>query len=136
MWKARVASGSATVGELHHVRGHDLIGTVTTLALGGSGWTQTEVRRFTISTSDYDKLAAMIDAVLAEPVRPFKGEEVIACADDPGFLTERLSDGTARWLSGSMTVPNYAIAKALITATGVPAFDPAPLPLGGCVKRG
>lgn len=119
--------------EVHSSGAGPASGTLTILTLGKTRWQLTEVRRFRITSANFQRLSAAVDGMMAENLPIFTGtDEVIVCMDDADFLTERLNAGKKSWLFGDYG-PNYRIARALIAADGGTPFDPAPR--GYCGSR-
>lgn len=87
-----------------------------------TGWEAEGEEHLTLSGPEYRHLAAEVDAAVAgygaPVVEPGRGETIV-CTDGPGFLTERVHNGTVRSMVGacppSMTTlhANRIIAAAI-----------------------
>ena len=71
-----------------------------------TGWRVTRRETFRLSTEEYDDLAEWIDEqmtrgrTIANTARP-EADEGWVCMDGAALLTERLSNGSATWMTGS-----------------------------------
>lgn len=82
-------------------------------------WRVTRRERFELEPSEYEDLATFADRSYVRGARyghmDPTPEAIYVCADGPGYLTERLVDGSQIWLAGSCgrEHPNDEIANYL-----------------------
>ena len=84
-----------------------------------SGWRISHRQRFELEPNEYEYIAGMVDDAFAlgEPnLRP-DADTMIICTDGPGYLTERLMDGSSTWMAGQCgdEHPNDVIADYLFS---------------------
>lgn len=84
---------------------------------GARGWRRTRWIAFRVADYEYRDLMEEIDRLLAaaEPdLREMDEMDLIGvCADGPGYLTERVRDGEARWYRPDCSGVNREIATLL-----------------------
>ncbi len=77
-----------------------------------TSWRPQEMRRFTLSASDFRRLAGEVDTALtrwqasAPTAYPDGTTAIIVCTDGPGYLTERGACGRRSHLGGPMLAPD------------------------------
>ena len=83
------------------------------------GWRRTRHTHFDVSEAEYRDVVDQVDRLLtagmdAPLARANSADEVIvACADGPGYLTERRSNGEAHWFRPQCSGMNSEIATYL-----------------------
>ncbi len=83
-------------------------------------WRVTRRERFALEPSEYESIATFADSAYVRGARrgymnPTR-DVIHVCADGPGYLSERLVDGSQTWLAGSCgdEHPNDEIANYLL----------------------
>jgi len=96
---------------------------VTIIGLYGHaafGWEEQDRVRFNLSPGAYRRLAARVDAALAQAMEDGYGNEeddsIAVCGDGPGYRTERSARGSVVTVAGSCDKlnPNRAVARAML----------------------
>ena len=83
------------------------------------GWRRTRRVRFDVSEDEYREVIAEVDQLLAVGIADAQndarqpGEVIVACADGPGYLAERIRDGESFWLRPQCSGVNRDIATYL-----------------------
>lgn len=143
--------GWATVVEIVPGRGGRVEGRLFLLyGHWRTSWRPQDTRRFTLSVSDYRRLAHEVDAALARwhpSVVVDLGDgrsETVVCTDGPGYLTERVREGEVVTLVGQCSPSdgedhaNRVIARLIRTeiCRHLPSnFDPRFQVDGDCSER-
>ena len=119
--------GHGWIVELHKARGGWALGEA--LLFGGhprTGWTRTGWLRLAAPEAVFIALAQRVDSALAggEP-QAAADDEIIICADGPGYVAERRKGKAGVWMKGFCGAhPNDAIAALMRDA--IARFGPLP----------
>ena len=118
--------GQGVIIEIHRRDVEWATGTMTLLIGRPRGrWITTATLVIEMNTPQFEDLTRQIDAQLQRkepPLENVKGE-IVVCTDGPGYVTERLSHGGSRWLSGFCgDHPNNRIAE-LMAPIAAQSFD-------------
>ena len=109
--------GRGVIIEIHRRDAQWSTGTMTLLIGHPSArWVTTAMLTIEMNTSQFEALTSEIDRQLLRGEPPLENakDEIVACTDGPGYVTERLSDGRSRWLSGFCgDHPNNRIAELI-----------------------
>ena len=101
-----VGAADGAWAEITWVRGHSQ-----------TRWRVTRRERIALEPSEYEDIASVADSAYARGRRHMNPDRDVidVCADGPGYLSERLVDGSQIWLAGSCgdENPNDEIADYL-----------------------
>jgi len=118
--------GRGVIIEIHRRDAEWATGTMTLLIGRPRGrWVTTATLLIEMKIPQFEELARQIDAQLQREEPPLENVEgeIVVCTDGPGYVTERLSRGGSRWLSGFCDEhPNNRIAE-LMAPIAAQSFD-------------